>query len=241
MMEEYLPEEIQPQETPWNTGDVGKGILLTIVVTIVILGLIVAFLALLVVSGSEWVLDEWFILLISGIPLYAAMVFAVWLFSVRKYRCGWRPLGFGLIDAKGMALGATVVLACLAIGVLYDLLLKGIGVESPSALSPDFVGTWYNWAMIGVFAVVVAPLAEETFFRGFIFQGLRKRFGYGWGVFISALLFSLAHLQPGALVPIFFLGLMLAWLYAKTKSIWPCIFAHFVYNSLALTFMIISY
>jgi hypothetical protein len=241
MMEGNLQQNKGPEAIPWTIGDVGKATLLTIVATVLILGLIIAFLVLIVASGSDWVLESWFILTIAGIPLYATMALAVWLFSVRRYRCGWRTLGFRPADAKGLMLGIAVVLTGIAVSALYDWILTQTGAESPSSLPSEFVGTWYNWAILGLFAVVVAPIVEELFFRGFMLPGINKRYGYSWGVFISALLFALAHLQPGSLVPIFILGLLLAWLYNKTKSIWPCIFAHFVYNSIALVFMIISY
>jgi hypothetical protein len=47
-------------------------------------------------------------------------------------------------------------------------------------------------------------------------------------------------LSTESLVPIFLLGLMLAWLYHKTKSIWPCIIVHAAYNSIAVISMIKS-
>lgn len=229
-----------PEAVPWTIGDIGKATLLTIVSTVAIIGLLVVFFALFALSGSDWVLESWFILLIAGLPLYALMLLAVWLFSVRKYRCGWRALGFRNSNVKGLLLGASVVLMGIAVGSLYDFIIVQTGADSPSSLPADFVGTWYNWTMLGLFAMVVAPIAEETFFRGFMLPGISKRFGKGWGIVVSAFIFALAHLQPGAMVPIFLLGLLLAWLYIKTKSIWPCIFAHFTYNSIAFIFMIIS-
>ena len=55
---------------------------------------------------------------------------------------------------------------------------------------------------------------------------------------MSALLFSVAHMQPGALLPIFILGLLLGGLYVRTRSIWPCILTHFAYNSIAMLFVL---
>lgn len=240
MMEENLQQNKNTEPVPWTIGDVGKATLLTIVSTVAIMGLLVVFFALFALSGSDWVLESWFILIIAGLPLYALMILAVWLFSVRKYKCGWRALGFRNSNVKGLLLGASVVLIGIAVGSLYDFIIVQTGAESPSSLPADFVGTWYNWVMLGLFAMVVAPIAEETFFRGFMLPGISKRFGKGWGIVVSAFIFALAHLQPGAMVPIFLLGLLLAWLYIKTKSIWPCIFAHFTYNSIAFIFMIIS-
>jgi len=137
-------------------------------------------------------------------------------------------------------LAAAVVLAGLLIGFLYDLLMTSLGEEPTSSVILKFTNTGLGLATIAVLAVVLAPVAEEIFFRGFLFTGIGNRYGYGWGAVASALLFALAHfMQPGAFLPIFLLGLLLAWLYIRIGSIWACIFTHFAYNSLALIFMII--
>ena len=56
-------------------------------------------------------------------------------------------------------------------------------------------------------------MAEETFFRGFLFGGLEKRLGIFWAALASGFLFSLAHGQVSTLVPFTFVGMMLAWAY----------------------------
>ena len=87
---------------------------------------------------------------------------------------------------------------------------------------------------------VIAPVAEEIFFRGFFFAGLRS----GWSLWPSALLsgavFGLVHAPTGptAAIPLAALGAGLAWLYNKTDSLWPCIFAHFINNALAISIVV---
>lgn len=83
---------------------------------------------------------------------------------------------------------------------------------------------------------VVAPVTEELFFRGFVFAGLRSR----WPLWPSALgvglIFGLVHAPTGltAVVPLAGLGVALCWLYDRTGSLWPCVFAHVINNGLAL-------
>src|SRR5262249_6444780 len=90
--------------------------------------------------------------------------------------------------------------------------------------------------------VVVAPLCEELFFRGFFFAGLRS----GWGLWPSALLsggvLGLVHAPTGppAAIPLAGLGVGLAWLYNRTGSLWPGILAHLINNGLAITVVITS-
>lgn len=265
-MEEKMAEEPQAEPIPWTVWDIAKGIGLVIGFTILIsfgLGigttLLIGSDALINLSSegisftelfaeffdvleSEGLLHQWLIIVFVGMILgEGAFVLGAWRFSAFKYRCGWRALGFRRFKARrGLIFAAVVVLAGLLISFLYEMLMTSLGEEPPSSVTMEFTNTGLGLAIIALLAVVVAPVAEETFFRGFLFSGIGKRYGYVWGAVFSALIFSLAHiLQPGAFLPIFLLGLLLAWLYIKTGSIWACIFTHFAYNSIALIFMIL--
>jgi len=258
-MEEKATEETGMGQIPWTVGDIAKGIGVVIAFTLLIafgvgLGTVLLVgsealveLGALNISGflqfleDEGLLQQWLIIMFVGMVVgEGAMLFAAWLFSASKYRCGWRALGFRSFELKRASiLVAIVLIAGILINLLYEWVLTALGVESAAALPSEFTQTGVSLAMFAALAVLVAPIAEETFLRGFILGGIGKRFGYGWGAVVSALLFSLAHMQPGALLPIFIFGLLLAWLYIRTGSIWPCIFTHLAYNSIALLFVII--
>jgi membrane protease YdiL (CAAX protease family) len=85
-----------------------------------------------------------------------------------------------------------------------------------------------------VLAGILGPIAEEIFFRGYVLPGLIKRFGIGRSLLLSSLMFGLFHIDLGAIVPTFVLGLALGWVYLKTGSIWPAIFAHGLHNTVAV-------
>jgi len=258
-MEEKVTEETGIGQIPWTVGDIAKGIGMVIAITILIafgLGIGTVILvgpdALVELGGlniggfldfleSEGLLQLWLILLFVAMAVgEGAMPLGAWLFSAFKYHCGWHALGFRPFKVKnGLILAAAVAVIGLSISLLYEWLMASLAGEPSTDLSLEFTQTGLSMAMFVVLAVVVAPIAEETFLRGFVLGGLGKRFGYGWGAVLSALLFSIAHMQPGALLPIFILGLLLAWLYIRTGSIWPCIFTHAAYNSIAILFMVI--
>jgi membrane protease YdiL (CAAX protease family) len=79
------------------------------------------------------------------------------------------------------------------------------------------------------------PFTEEVFFRGFVLAGLVPRLGAGRAMVASALIFSAFHVSIGLIVPIFITGLLLAWLYHRTGSLWASVAAHAGQNTLAIT------
>ncbi len=78
--------------------------------------------------------------------------------------------------------------------------------------------------------VLVAPLIEEALFRGLLLRGLLRNYGPLWAVLITAVLFSLSHLLPVQFLGAFGFGLLLGWVYLRTRSLWPCIIAHAIAN-----------
>lgn len=83
---------------------------------------------------------------------------------------------------------------------------------------------------------VVAPICEEMLFRGFIFTSLRNWRGPWPAAVLTALIFGLVHVAsaPGVdLLPLAALGLILCLLYRATGSLYPCIAAHAINNSIA--------
>jgi membrane protease YdiL (CAAX protease family) len=83
---------------------------------------------------------------------------------------------------------------------------------------------------------LIAPLAEELFFRGLLFPVLRSRTGVVWGVVLTGALFSLVHAlgSPAlSLVVLFVLGAGLCLLYLRTGSLLPCIGLHALNNSIS--------
>jgi len=82
-------------------------------------------------------------------------------------------------------------------------------------------------------AILVAPLCEEIFFRGFVFPGLLRRLSLWPAMTLSALLFALAHADLGSFLPLALIGLALAYLRWRTRSLWPCVALHTLNNLVA--------
>ena len=81
---------------------------------------------------------------------------------------------------------------------------------------------------------IFAPLVEEVVFRGAVLRSLLQRMNSRWGaIALSAFLFALVHLNPAQMPHAFLIGLLLGWMYERTRSILPGIMVHWVNNTLA--------
>lgn len=81
---------------------------------------------------------------------------------------------------------------------------------------------------------VIVPIGEEVFFRGFVYGGLRQRWGVVAAAVTSALFFAAVHMQVVHGLPIFVLGVLLAVLYERTRSLVPSMVAHGINNTIAV-------
>ena len=137
-------------------------------------------------------------------------------------------------------LAALFALAALAVSlgftIAYGLLVQATGPEFlvPPEIEGEMIFRGAGIVLSLEALVLMTPLAEEVFFRGFVFAGLLPRLGPGPAIVLSSLVFSAFHFEPAVLIPIFVTGAALAWLYRRTGSIWPCIAAHASQNALAI-------
>lgn len=124
--------------------------------------------------------------------------------------------------------------ACVLLtNVAYQMLAGTISRDLvPPSLPPEFIAPNLRWVGFTV-VVLVGPFAEEIFFRGFLFRGLIARFGLWMACIMSAALFSLAHADIALLVPAFVSGLILAFVFWRSGSLWPPILAHTTQNAVA--------
>lgn len=92
----------------------------------------------------------------------------------------------------------------------------------------------YGWWGAFLKVAVIAPIIEELIFRGLILQGLRRNYNAVTAVLVSALMFSLFHLNPWQMPATFVLGVLLGWLMIRTNSILLAILGHSLNNFMVL-------
>ena len=139
---------------------------------------------------------------------------------------------------RAVAWGAGLGVVAFASAKALEYLSGAMGVEVTE--QPILEGVFEAggpglWIVIPV-AVVLAPVAEELFFRGFVFAHLEQARGALLAYATSALLFGLVHLNASGMPIYFWFGLVFAWGYARTRSITVAAVAHGVANAITLSF-----
>lgn len=94
--------------------------------------------------------------------------------------------------------------------------------------------------LMGVAAVIVAPLAEEIVFRGYLYPVAKRFCGPAGGILFSSLVFAAAHGNVVALLPLFVLAVLLCLIYEFTGSIWASISVHFLFNAATVAIQLLA-
>jgi membrane protease YdiL (CAAX protease family) len=148
------------------------------------------------------------------------------------------PSDFGLRPVSLRSAGRVMVAAWGAFWVFSLIWGAALNLHEkddlPSQLGAD-QGTVALVAVL-ILVTVIAPVAEEVFFRGFFFKALSNWRGPIPAAVITGLVFGAIHAGPtpaGFLVPLAFLGFALCLVYRRIGSLLPCIALHCLNNSLA--------
>jgi membrane protease YdiL (CAAX protease family) len=170
---------------------------------------------------------------IFDLLLIGCSVAVVWRLTGRP-----TPARFALRRAPVLRSLAWIVGTYVAVSVTGGLVTALFGKPQDQDLVTDLRGEDATLVLVAfaVMTCVVAPLAEEFFFRGFLFRTLAERFGLVWGVVLGGALFGLVHWPGGSLEAVLVLsalGAMLCLMVYYTASLLPCIIMHASFNSLA--------
>jgi membrane protease YdiL (CAAX protease family) len=149
------------------------------------------------------------------------------------------PEQFGLRPTRFWPAVGWIAAAFAAFYVFTLVWVAILGVSPDDSKLPDELGV--DRSTIAMLAAaflvsVVAPLAEEFFFRGFFFGALRNWKGLWPAAIITGLVFGAIHIgsaEVALLLPLAFFGFVLCLLRERTGSLWPCIVLHCANNSLA--------
>ena len=178
----------------------------------------------------------------NGLMLSTAIIFSgicgfffIWLFvklrrgySFRDYLEFNQPRGRQWL----MIVGALILLVIF--GYFMDRIYtdtKALKMMTDAYLSAGWTPLFW------IAAVIFAPIFEESFFRGFLFVGLRdSKVGPAWAVILTSLTFAIVHIQYSwqGIVTILFIGLVFGIVRLFSKSLWTTMVLHAAWNLFSL-------
>ncbi len=226
--------------TPWGYADMAMAI--AVVIGTVIIVLIPIIIVIGLVTGGEIEDDDEPVTAVTvgaGFLLEAVLLLAVALFTVGKYHLRWSELGFRPPRRGGYWFPAPLFFAAIAILLVNAGIASAMGADAEGNVPDELFDSALLIVLLGILSLGLAPIMEETFFRGFLFGGLRGRWGLLGAAFASGLLFALAHFTGLSSLPLLpaigMIGMLFAWSYNYTGSLFAPIGAHFLFNLVAFT------
>jgi membrane protease YdiL (CAAX protease family) len=232
----YLP----PPFVPKGPGIKGGGIA-AIGVGVGVAGTVAVAVVFALVQGNAFVGDDPWYLLASQLALWVGLLGAVFVASrrngtkslVRDYGLSWptaSDLGNGVLGGLAARVLPTVVVVLIAIG---NSRLRNPGTAPPTVLGISPSGTM-GWLVVVALAVIGAPVVEELFFRGLLQGAFTRRVGAVPAIFVTALIFSVAHITsegPTAPIILFPSGVILGYLRFRTGRLAAGMVAHATFNA----------
>jgi membrane protease YdiL (CAAX protease family) len=176
------------------------------------------------------------------LPLEALVLLAAcWAALLRP--AAEKPLVLGLVPLRPPWPGRSVLAGILLFfgAVAFAFLLERLLGRPLRAPTPAELGLGEASAMRFAFILLMGgylvPLAEEVLFRGVIFRWLLERLGFAAAALLSGALFGALHFGNGSdhvwITGAY--GVVFAWLYWRSGSLWAPVFAHRATNAIALT------
>ena len=218
-----------------------------------VVGLTVLGWAIVIVLGAVFAPAPWrdlhstSVLLGLTAILYVVLYVAIVLVVVR--RVGWQAIGYRFPGWEAL-LGVIAFLPIwfgleAAIGAAATIWLNHgkpipsnttelFGTGGPASLGISGI------VLVFVVAAVIAPIVEETFFRGLLYQWLRGHLGIVLSALISALIFGAAHGLPLLLPVLITLGCILAAIFQRTRSLYASMLLHAANNAAAIAIVLVA-
>ena len=148
----------------------------------------------------------------------------------------WRPVDGRLFGWSALALIGFIPLVHFSAG-LFDSLPWPQWVhdleEGQMALIEQILTQDFSLLFAVSMLALTPAICEEVLFRGYIQRQAERSLGVWGGILFSGIIFGLYHLRLTQAIPLSMLGIFMAWLTWRTRSLWPAILVHFLNNGLA--------
>jgi membrane protease YdiL (CAAX protease family) len=206
---------------PWSVDDTWIGVGLLVIIQ-------VAFAAIVLILKPQKVYGSFIVVFLELIYIFPALI----ILSIRH--ANYKLLGYRSFNPAFILIGFALLVPAYLITIINNSIFLAFGKNIQANEIIRLLNTLSSPYAFIFTGVILAPIVEETFFRGFLFAGFRQRFGFNKAALLSSAIFAAAHLQPSALVPTFILGYIFSYLYQKSNSIFPGMVMHFLVNGFSL-------
>jgi len=137
----------------------------------------------------------------------------------------------------GIAMGLPLFIAAVVTASITQYFIKptktDVLTESVTRISTGSISGWAIFLLV-ITLVVLAPICEEIFFRGYLYPIIRNKMPAGSAMLINGAIFAAAHFELVGFLPRMLLGLGLAYMYDKKRSLVSPVIGHALYNGLLL-------
>ncbi|MDD5747550.1 MAG: type II CAAX endopeptidase family protein [Actinomycetota bacterium] len=236
-------------EAKWGVGEalIIFGIALLVVTA---LGAISTVLLSAVGATSASSNPEAFVILtfITSAIFYALLYFGVSYSVGSRHGGSLGNIGLGngcnfLESLKGLALGVPLFFVAILVEKIWQFIIGPTKDDMLTKSLQGGVGPFYIFILF-VTIVVLAPLFEEIFFRGYLFPAMGNQLGVRNAMIMNGIVFAALHTEGSILwvigfIPRFLIGLCACYLYAKNRSISAPVALHATYNGLVFLSSII--
>jgi membrane protease YdiL (CAAX protease family) len=157
---------------------------------------------------------------------------------LRRRRVSLREFGFRKFSPKVALVSLAIAVAIMIIGTIVvfaivSALYPQVDLEQAQDVVFKNAANVPQIILAFIALVVIAPLAEESIFRGLLLPAFAKKIGFIMAAIVTSIMFGAIHGQLNVAIVTFILGLLLAWMYKRTNSLWPAIMLHSLKNLIA--------
>ncbi|MEP7204793.1 MAG: CPBP family intramembrane glutamic endopeptidase [Candidatus Saccharibacteria bacterium] len=215
------------------------------------------FVAQLLVAGLFWGLEALRLPIVHAsstvlVAIMAALIYLVTLglviglpWLLKQRRIGLRDIGLHRLPSWmdiWMAPAGLILYLILSAGLIYlaTTFLPQFDVGQAQDTGFGHLSQRYEYILAFVTLVVVAPVAEEVLFRGYLFGKLKKFVPIWLAILVTSLLFGAVHGAWNVAIDTFALSLVLCLLRLSTGSLWASILLHMTKNGIAYYILFIN-
>ncbi|TYA10669.1 CPBP family intramembrane metalloprotease [Paenibacillus faecis] len=184
---------------------------------------------------SRWLHNDLYAGTLMGLTIAVVLILGVYAVALRPKGLSWTEVGLKPFDRKNWKLIALSSVALLVGAVIIMELTSFLGntYENSKTVALRENTTFLAVLIAFITGAVISPLYEEIFYRGFLYRWLRTRVGLTGALLLSASIFTLIHIPTYNVMPAnFWSGVIFAYAYERTGSIWPSVIIHGVTNGI---------